>query len=55
MTDEKKWRVLCAAAIIGLYGACKLCQRIGLDPFDLLTLVVNNIPELQRAEKEAKS
>ncbi len=38
MTD-RDWDIKCKAAFIGLYGAMKLCQQIGMNPHDMLDML----------------
>lgn len=53
VSDDKQWDIKCAAAIIGIYGAMKLCDAIGLDLIDLAVLVRDNQPRFEAAEREA--
>lgn len=38
LTDHE-WNVKCEAAFLGLYGAMKLCQQIGMDPHEMLRML----------------
>ena len=54
-TSDRQWEIKCGAAIIGFYGALRLCEAIDMDPQDLFDLVRANTGRLDDATEQGRS
>ena len=52
---DREWRAKCGGAIVGFYGALRLCESIDMDPQDLFDLVRANTGRLDDATEQGRA